>query len=613
MASAAGMAGGSSSGSYGAEGATPGAGMEGYDMSGMSSNPNTGMNGPPGMEGYPGTYRDPGMEEMGSMAGMAGMAGMPGYGGTGTEGYPGTAGTEGYPAGYPGAAGTEGYPGGYPGTEGTAGVAGYPGSYGTEGAAGYGGAYPGAGGNVAQGPPETLDGKAWWAFARGRDRDAMQYLFAYALTSDAGASEILPAIRWAPGLRRPALAVRMGVGFNVTGLPPSYTGDIKPIGTTQNIPKPGARRGGGESGGAGYDGGAVAGGYSGADMAGMYGAEGGGAGQGKNAVLERNAGELGEKLLAAYRERLENGDFGQVLKDALAGGPVKPAAGAAGGVAAAGTAASDDPRSMMTAKDREFVYGEKVEVVDDSISANMQRQAGGAAAGAATTSSYPGGAYPGGAGAYPGGDTGSMDMYGRGAAGGAAGGANANQLAPGLTLLGLGDQRALIDKAKKDELDVLLFFDVKLRANQVAQLITNETTITLIDVRTSKRLGATKKLSNIEVQKDREAGKDDGVDKEVAGLFELIDKDFKLVDLPAQLNAEVATKRVGGLIAEKHDNPLPVLVEIRMYHTKGLLDDAKLSAAYERMLGVDLGRMLATGVEEDKIKVLERYLPKEEA
>jgi hypothetical protein len=82
-----------------------------------------------------------------------------------------------------------------------------------------------------------------------------------------------------------------------------------------------------------------------------------------------------------------------------------------------------------------------------------------------------------------------------------------------------------------------------------------------------------------------------------------------MADLPAGLTAEVAAKRVAALAAEKHDNPLPVLAEARMYHIKGLLEESALFAAYEQILGVDAGRLLATGTEEDKIKALSQWLP----
>ena len=45
---------------------------------------------------------------------------------------------------------------------------------------------------------------------------------------------------------------------------------------------------------------------------------------------------------------------------------------------------------------------------------------------------------------------------------------------------------------------------------------------------------------------------------------------------------------------------------------KGLLPADLLEIAYEKILGGDNGRMLATGTDEDKQKVVKRFLPLDE-
>ncbi|MEO8495006.1 MAG: hypothetical protein ABI614_08040 [Planctomycetota bacterium] len=453
------------------------------------------------------------------------------YPGAGAEGaYPGGANPAGADGAYPGGANPAGADGAYPGGANPAGA---------EGAGAYpGGAYPGGpggpgGGAVEEKVPDGFDGKAQQAFRRGKEKDAIQFLYAHALTNDAGAESLLPTIRWVGGLRQPKLAVRWGVGFIVTA-PRNFNGDPKPVGSEQKLPTREGKKGGGNEG---YVGGGGAGDYGGGQV-------GGG-----NSLLAKGAGELGEKLAAAYTLRLMQGDFGEVLKKAMEG-KSGGNQGDSGGAGAAG-------------------YG--------------------AASGAMPMSGAVGGGEGGGGGA-------------------AAAATQVTQIMPGLSMLGIGTQKELIDRAREDDIDAVVILDVKLRVNPEG-LVTNETTIMLLEAKTQKKFYTTKKFNNITIQKARAEDKEDGVDEELEKLFEAIDANLKMADLPDALNAELVTKRVASLTAEKHDNPLPALAEVQMYHTKGLLEENALFAAYEQLLSVDAGRLLATGTEEDKKKALEPWLP----
>ncbi|HRX80080.1 MAG TPA: hypothetical protein P5307_13505, partial [Pirellulaceae bacterium] len=279
----------------------------------------------------------------------------------------------------------------------------YPGAAGAEGEL-PGGDYPGGEGGpggVAEKLPEGFEGKAQHAFRRGKDRDAIQYLYAYALTTDAGAESVLPTIRWVAGLREPKLAVRWGVGFVVTA-PRNFNGDPKPVGSKQNIPTRGGNRAAGGDGG--YVGGGGEGDY------------GGGNGGAKNSLLSKGAGELGEKLAAAYTERLMRGDFGEVLKKAMEGG--RGATQSGGEYAGAG---------------------------------GMGYEGGGA-----EMSSGPGGN-----------------------AGGAAALTEVSNIMTGLSMLGIGTQKELIDRAREEDIDAVVIIDVKLRVNTSNGLVTNESTLAL--------------------------------------------------------------------------------------------------------------------------------------
>lgn len=447
-------------------------------------------------------------------------------------------------------------------------------NYSTPGAAGRGeagaasaafpGGYPGAEGTgevAAKEPPKTLDGKARWSFEQGKERDGMAYWYGYGLTTDEGATQILGNMRWAPGLKRPALAIRWGTGVQLAVKLRGYEGDYKPIGSTQNLPTKGGSRG--NDGGAEAPGSAPA--YASAEG---FGAEGGG--DGGNPMLAKAAGELGERLLKGYRERLEQGDFGAILKD------VPQAASGEGGGFESGLASAAG------------AYG--------ASGAAMNPKAG------------PGG-YPG----MRGGSGGAGGAGGSGGAGGQAGLDVQLQILPGLTLLGMGSSKELIGKAKADGIDYLLLFNVSVAPNPKTQLIANDTTIEIYDVATNKKVHSSKTLNNIQVQRDRAENKDDGIEKEMERLFGVIDTTIKLVDMPAGLNETNVAARVTKLAAEHspNGNPLPVLGEIRMYNVKGLLDEAKLTAACQQLAGPDLGRQLAAGTPEEREQAIRRWLPAE--
>ena len=91
----------------------------------------------------------------------------------------------------------------------------------------------------------------------------------------------------------------------------------------------------------------------------------------------------------------------------------------------------------------------------------------------------------------------------------------------------------------------------------------------------------------------------DPVDKELEALFKFVDANWHLGPLPAGLQAEHVLNRLRTLLAESHENPLPVLAEARMYQTRGLLQDSHypggLSKAARRTRRHTIGHGLGRG------------------
>jgi hypothetical protein len=178
-------------------------------------------------------------------------------------------------------------------------------------------------------------------------------------------------------------------------------------------------------------------------------------------------------------------------------------------------------------------------------------------------------------------------------------------------MLGIANEKELKQKAKEARVDVLAIFRVKLTMTR-AGFVDNDCDLIIVDPVKDKEFHRTPSLNNIKVQKDREQNKDDGIEKAVTKLFEVIDKEFTVRELPAGLNpTNVKASRVEKqLLAGPINDPLSVLTEIRFYHRNKLLSDADAAAAIAKVTGETDAKTLLEGKEEDRKKVVEKWLPK---
>ena len=418
------------------------------------------------------------------------------------------------------------------------------------------GSRSGRGGGRTQGSqPKTFPEMAQQAFGQGRDNDAFQYLFAHAVTADdASARGLLAKMGWIGPLKRPGLAVRWGIGieFNSQG----YRGDkLYPIGSTQKVQA--RQRGGfgrdrGDTGGGMEDGGGFGGDDAGGGMR-------SGGGQGGNAQLEKYTGELGQEAVDGLGERIARGDFGMVLKEAGSAGMRRQGGGGMG-------------------------YGQPDDMGggQESFEGDMGDPLGGGRA------------------------RGSRGAGARGAMG------PAQQLVPGVVLVGLAPAKDLVKTAERAGVDVLCVFNVTVKPIARTGQVSNNVKIQLYNVAEGKKTFESDVVNNLAVQNARaneNSRGGDPVEKELEKLFREIDTNWRLGAIPTSLQPEHALGRVGELLKETHQNPLPVLAEIRMYQTRGLLENSHLLLAYQRMTNDHSGTALATGTEEERKQVIEPWLP----
>lgn len=192
---------------------------------------------------------------------------------------------------------------------------------------------------------------------------------------------------------------------------------------------------------------------------------------------------------------------------------------------------------------------------------------------------------------------------------GIAGGAP-EQLIPGVTMVGLGAVKDLLERANQRNLDLLIVFDV-----DVTRLRTgterNETTVSIYLVGSGKQIRSAKPTNNIKVYTDRQDLRDKSKDPVELIIDDLLvgfaDEHFKAQVLP-DLKPDQALHRVSSLVASAYENPLPVLAEIRYYHTHKLITDDELKGAYQKLIGDEAGEKLATGSTEEKKQAIAKWL-----
>ncbi len=136
----------------------------------------------------------------------------------------------------------------------------------------------------------------------------------------------------------------------------------------------------------------------------------------------------------------------------------------------------------------------------------------------------------------------------------------------------------------------------------------NKTRLYLLSTHSDKPIGATATLEALEVdRKMATKGDNDEVAKNLTTLFKKVDSTAKLVDLPA-LKPASAQARIKSLIEKKTKDPLPTLMEIKLFHSLGLLNNEERDAAYQLTVGGN-GLAFVSGTPEDRDFVLSPMLP----
>ncbi len=92
-------------------------------------------------------------------------------------------------------------------------------------------------------------------------------------------------------------------------------------------------------------------------------------------------------------------------------------------------------------------------------------------------------------------------------------------------------------------------------------------------------------------------------------MGELAGQDHKVFYASGEESAAQIQDRARSLISRRYENPLPALTELRYYAWKRLITPDQLAACYRRIVGDANGSILATGSEEERLRVIEQWLP----
>jgi hypothetical protein len=178
---------------------------------------------------------------------------------------------------------------------------------------------------------------------------------------------------------------------------------------------------------------------------------------------------------------------------------------------------------------------------------------------------------------------------------------------PGVVFLGEGTSEEIMEAAKAANLDLVLHFDVVLKAGR-NESMQNISRARLLHVAASKSAGVSKSMDSFEASQFASAGRMDEreyVEGQLSNLFGIVDRQAKVVDMPG-LTPEIARRRVSALIASPRSRSLRTLAEIRMYQVKQLLTDEEVEAAFD-IVGGEEALTLLHGPKQERIKIARKW------
>lgn len=178
---------------------------------------------------------------------------------------------------------------------------------------------------------------------------------------------------------------------------------------------------------------------------------------------------------------------------------------------------------------------------------------------------------------------------------------------PGVVYLGEGDSKDTILAAQKNNLNVMLHFDVFIKPGRNDEM-DNITRCRLYHVPSGKSMGTSKAFDSSEsntLGQTRGVTSDGYVADQANTLLSTIDRQLKLIGMPP-ITSDVAKKRVTAILSGKGSRSLQTLAEIRYYQMQGLITEADVEQAFD-IVGGDEALVMLHGTTTERREVASRW------
>ncbi|MCO8120955.1 hypothetical protein NHH03_04335 [Stieleria sp. TO1_6] len=178
---------------------------------------------------------------------------------------------------------------------------------------------------------------------------------------------------------------------------------------------------------------------------------------------------------------------------------------------------------------------------------------------------------------------------------------------PGIAFVGKGDADDMIANARKSGLDLLIHIDVLLKPLR-GEFVQNICRCRLLHVPTGKSLGVSKPIDSLEAAQKAHAkgtASRDYVAEQLSNFLAIIDRSAVTTDLPT-LTPEVASRRIGSILASGGGRNLRTLAEVRLFQSQQLLSDEEVIKAFD-IVGGDEALQMMYASEEERLRIVHKW------
>lgn len=164
--------------------------------------------------------------------------------------------------------------------------------------------------------------------------------------------------------------------------------------------------------------------------------------------------------------------------------------------------------------------------------------------------------------------------------------------------------------AAKEGLDVLILAGITTKGVKVKTEYRPQSTLTIrvMDVLKDELLWTSKPANSSVAGADAAAVEEGAAARKrlLAEVAEYMEGNVWLTPMP-EFTPEVVQRRAES-IAQRSDDPLPILAELRYYEVSKLLTPEQLESCFTRIVGAEIGRQLATGSDVTRQQALDKLL-----